>query len=201
MTDEFKAEMLKAMAPLEGWCTPEKACEMADIILEHKPALAVETGIFGGKSAIPIAMALREAGAGVLYGIDPWTKDAALDGRQEAAHIEWWSKVDLEAIYNGFVRAAMELQLGYHLRWLRMTSERVAACFGFNSIDFFHQDSNHSEQVSCREVWMWGPKMKQQSFWVFDDSDWPSTQKAMGIIRKLGFKPVSTQEKYTVFRR
>lgn len=190
------------MQPLEGWCTPEKAIVMADIILEYKPKLVVETGIFGGKSAIPLAMAVRENKDGVLYGIDPWTVDAAIAGEQGTEHVDWWSnKVNLEEIYRGFVRSTMELDLGYYLRWLRMTSDKASKCFHWGSIGLFHQDSNHSEEISCKEAKLFAPLMKRKSFWVFDDSDWCSTQKALGLIEGYGFKATNSDEKYKVFQR
>ena len=202
MTEEFKASMLKAMQPLEGWCWPEKACVMADIVIEHKPDICVETGVFGGKSAIPIAMALREVGnLGVLWAIDPWSKSAALEGLQGVEHIEWWSNVDLEGIYYGFVRSTLALELGYHLRWLRTTSRQASDMFPDRCVDFFHQDSNHSEEVSCAEAKLWAPKLKRKAFWIFDDADWRSTQQAMKLIESYGFKAVNDDEKYRVFQR
>jgi len=202
MTEQFKASILEAMKPLEGWCTPEKACVMADIVLEHKPKLVVETGVFGGKSAIPLAMALRENGSGVFYGIDPWSVEDAIAGEQGPEHVEWWSKkVDLDAIYAGFVKATMDLKLGRHLRWIYASSQQAAKMFPERSIDFFHQDGNHSEEVSCREVKQFAPLLKRKSFWIFDDSDWCSTQKALGLIEGYGFKAINADEKYKVFQR
>ncbi len=202
MTEQFKHQILAAMKPLEGWCTPEKACVMADLVLEHKPKLVVETGIFGGKSAIPLAMALRETGSGVIYGIDPWSVEDAIAGEQGPEHVEWWSKkVDLDAIYAGFVKSTMNLNLGKYLRWIYANSTQAAKMFPERSIDFFHQDSNHSEQISCAEAKLWAPLMKRKSFWVFDDSDWCSTQKALGLIEGYGFKAINSDEKYKVFQR
>jgi hypothetical protein len=202
MTDEFKAKILAAMAPLEGWCTLEKAIAMADIILEHKPSVVVETGIFGGKSIIPLAMAVREVGCGLVYGIDPWTKEAALEGQQEEAHIDWWgSKVDLEAIYLGFVKSTLELGLGYHLRWLRMSNAKASRLFSQYSINFFHQDSNHAADVSLRDAKRWAPLLKKKSFWVVDDCDWASVQPTLEFIKESGFISFNENTKYKIFRR
>lgn len=201
MTDDFKRSIVSAMTPLEGWCTLEKAFSMAEIILETKPKLVVETGVFGGKSAIPIAMALREAGQGVLYAIDPWSVEAATEGDVGIEHFVWWSKVDLEVIYAGFVKATMALDLGKELRWIRAKSDSACKMFHRRSIDLFHQDSNHSEKVSCREAKMWAPLLKKKSTWVFDDADWPSTQKAIGLIESFGFTKVNQDDKYRIFQR
>ena len=46
----------------------------------ERPKVIVELGIFGGRSLLPQALQLRDNGdGGIIYGIDPWTKAAALD--------------------------------------------------------------------------------------------------------------------------
>ena len=55
-----KSTALQAMKELEGWCTDNKASILIDLILESKPTIIVEIGVFGGKSLVPMAFALKE---------------------------------------------------------------------------------------------------------------------------------------------
>jgi hypothetical protein len=53
---------------------------MAALIRREKPSVVVEIGVFGGRSLVPQALALRENKQGVVYGIDPYTAAAATEG-------------------------------------------------------------------------------------------------------------------------
>ena len=55
-----------------GWCTPEKAAAMVEIIADDRPRIVVEIGVFAGRSLGVIGMALRENGVMArAYGLDP----------------------------------------------------------------------------------------------------------------------------------
>ena len=116
---------IERMIPaLPGWCTVEKAHSLAKLIVERKPQLAVEIGIFGGRSLFAQAMALRSNGSGIIYGIDPFEKEAALEGEKDPGNINWWTNsVDLEKIYVGFINAALGYDLTKECRWVRGRSE------------------------------------------------------------------------------
>lgn len=187
---------------MEGWCTPEKASILAELILARQPRLLVEIGVFGGKSLIPMALCLREIGEGISIGIDPWELDAAIEGDNGPEHNEWWSKnVDLERIHVGFVKKVLELELTKQCRWLRARSERAVCLFDDESIDFLHLDGNHSELASCRDVALWEPKMKENSVWVLDDSNWQTQSKAVEMIKAAGWKTFYDCTTYQVLER
>lgn len=179
----------------------EKAEVLAGLVIDHRPMLAVESGVFGGRSLFAIALAMKENGMGLVWGIDPWTVDAAIEGGVGKENEAWWtSNVNLEDIYKGFVSACCELGLLRECRWIRAKSDQVACIFEDESIDLLHCDSNHSELVSCREVQTWCGKIKPGGFWVVDDTDWTTQSKALTMIRELGFEPVTKAETFTVFR-
>jgi hypothetical protein len=72
--EELKAKISQALPFLEGWCSKEKACAFIDLVLQEKPQTCVEIGVFGGKSLLPVAMALKSLGQGIVIGVDPWDK-------------------------------------------------------------------------------------------------------------------------------
>jgi hypothetical protein len=184
MSPEFKERMIASL-PIEGWCTEAKAEVLCDTLFLHAPSVCVEIGVFGGRSLVPQALALKELGGPRhILGIDPWKLDAALEGDIGKDNEKWWTEnVNLESIYRGFVESVLKNDLTDYCRWFRGRSEQAVRLFDDKSVDWLHQDSNHSEMVSCRDVDLWAPKMAKKSVWIMDDSDWPSQAKAIAKIR------------------
>lgn len=53
-----------------GGSQPEENKKLADLVLEEKPSIVIETGVFTGSSTVIILEALKQLGKGVLYSID-----------------------------------------------------------------------------------------------------------------------------------
>lgn len=207
ITDRLKHELsemlsLKRRPIIEGWTTQEKAEVLAGLIIDHRPQLLVEVGIFGGRSLFAQAMALRENGMGIIWGIDPWSLDAALEGDIGEENVRWWSSnMKLEDIYEGFIKAVMELKLLKECRWIRERGEVACKLFNKQTIELCHLDANHSEFCSCRDVQIWHPKIKPGGFLVMDDTDWTTQSKALKIVDGFGYKEVMKTMTFTVFRK
>jgi len=167
----------------EGWTTPERGIEMAELVLETKPETIVEIGCFGARSTIAMALALRENGKGKIYTIDPWKKEAALEGENQANQA-WWNSVDLHDIHKKAMEAIWRNGLDEYVTVIRNTSQAVAPLFDDFSCNLLVLDGNHSEVASCRDVELYLSKLKYNSPLWFDDSDWPSTQKALKMIEE-----------------
>lgn len=169
-----------------GWAWEEKCLKLAAHASVGDVNLVVEIGVFGGRSLVPMALALRWRNCGIAYGIDPWRKDFALEGMDQvadAAHIDWWShKVDLDAIYRTAQRDIYDNGLSRRCVLLRMTSQEAAPLFSPREIDLLHIDGQHTELVSCRDVTTWVPLVRQGGIICFDDTNWASTQKAVGML-------------------
>lgn len=201
-------EIQLAIEGMEGWCSLDKAVDLADWVFRAKPAIAVELGVFGGKSLVPIALALRHIGDrlygkdGVVYGVDPWHVGPALEGDNGKENDDWWrNKVNLHDIHRLCMESLWKQNLDTHAVILRTTGEMAAPMFRDGSVGFLHQDSNHSELVSCRQVKLWAPKLTQKAHWILDDADWPSQAAAIRLIEELGFERIGGTDKYFVFRR
>lgn len=187
---------------MEGWCTRAKATALAETVLREKPSVAVEIGVFGGRSLFALALAMKENGHGVAWGIDPWTVESALEGDTGPENEDWWkNKVNLEEIYIGFVEAALEFELTFNCRWIRERSEVAVSMWPDKSIDFLHLDSNHSELVSCRDVDLWAPKMAKNAIWAMDDTDWPPQMGALKKIHAHGFSLTVDGGTYQILKR
>lgn len=166
--------------PLPGWTSPERGVEMAELILERKPKVCVEIGVFGGRSLLPQAMALHHLGQGHVYGIDPWRKEAAIEG-ENPANQDWWSNhVELDDIHKIAVKTIWGRNLEHRCTIIRSESQHVIELFP--EIDLLTIDGNHSEIASCRDVELYMPRVVKGGMIACDDLDWPSTQKAKQMI-------------------
>jgi hypothetical protein len=174
----------------------------------------VEIGVFGGRSLLPMALAVRElkrsqeAGGrrqesgdrsqesaeiphsafriphyeGRVYGIDPWTKAAALEGVNDEANDKWWASLDLGAIYAAAADEIARQKVSEEVFLLKLTS--VEAVPLFRKIDFLHVDGNHSELASCRDVDLYLPKVPEGGTVWMDDTNWATTQKAVRRVEE-----------------
>lgn len=181
MNTNLRETILTELLLMEGWVTPERGVEMADLILETKPTMVVEIGVFGGRSLLAQGLALKANGQGRIYGIDAWKPEAALEGENEANR-DWWTKnVDLHQIHRLAVEAIWKHGLDEYAVLLRCPSQFCAELFA-QGIDILFIDGNHSEPASCRDVVLYLPHVRPGGYVWFDDCDWSSTQKALGLM-------------------
>jgi hypothetical protein len=126
-------------------------------------------------------MAAQQNGLGIVVGIDPWTKNAVLEGDNDEANADWWTnKINLSAIAMGCWQAIEDEGLNERVVIVRAQAHLVADYF--RDIDILEIDGNHSELSSCRDVSLYLPRVKAGGFVWMDDSDWPTTQKAVAML-------------------
>jgi predicted O-methyltransferase YrrM len=153
---------------IEGWCTVEKAFDLAASVLTIRPEVCVEVGVFGGSSLIPIALALRAVGRGQVIGIDPWMAEESVKGMVDQRDIDWWFTLDHESIYRGFMQAVVAEGVSNQVVVFRQTSD---ACEPPKVIDFLHCDGNHGEQA-FRDTKRYGSKVRVGGLIFLDDLSW-----------------------------
>jgi predicted O-methyltransferase YrrM len=172
---------------IHGWCTVEKANKLIDLVISNKPSLVVELGVFGGKSLLPFALACKiNNNNSKVIGIDSWTVDASLEGKNDIENDKWWSKINYNEMQK-YTETIMKLnQVDSIVELWKFKSIDVIDKFENNSIDILHQDSNHSEEISTKEVEYYFDKVKHGGFWVFDDINWSTTQKAQQMLLEKG---------------
>lgn len=162
----------KILPEIQGWCTPEKAEKFIELIGKIKPDLCLEIGVFGGSSFIPQALALKENNKGMLYGIDPWRNDAALEEMIHDDHKKWWSNLNLESVYNHCTKNIQKFKVENFCTLIRDKAENVVDQFADESIDILHIDGNHSEALSFKDATLYLPKVKVGGYIMFDDIWW-----------------------------
>jgi len=156
-----------------GWCSEEKSLSFLDLVLETKPKLCVEIGVFGGASLVPVICALKFLKAGIVIGIDPWDVSECirhLDMLEDKEHIEWWSKLKMRDIYYNFIDKLILYDLEEHCKLILKTSQEAA--FDITSpIDILHIDGHRSEKVTMQDVKIYFPKVSPGGYiWLGDAS-------------------------------
>ena len=184
---ELLEEIRAAVEPLPGWTSVARCREMADAIFETRPRLAVELGVFGGRSLVAQALAMRHLNllhghGGTVVGIDPWRREDAQENENEANR-QWWGTVDLDRIHRTAMQALWSRDLHPHCVVMRSASQHAAVIFG--GVNMLFIDANHSEEASLRDVETWVPKVTAGGYIFADDADWPSTARAYARLREM----------------
>lgn len=193
----------------EGWLTPERGIEMADLIIQVRPKVVVEIGVFGARSLVAQALALKENGFGKIYGIDPWKLEMAIEGENEANR-EWWTKnVNLHNIHNGAMGLIWAHGLDEHAIVIRAPSHFASMLFSGDDvmavrqeIDIANIDGCHSEIASCRDVELYLPCVRRGGYIWMDDCDWPSTKRAQQLLeRECATMKTSPDGHYKLYKK
>jgi cephalosporin hydroxylase len=181
--EEMKKTVCHAMMGIHGWATKEKGTEFIDLVLQVKPDICVEIGVFGGRSILPVAAALKHLKKGIVVGIDPWDRNEILpyfDPIEDQPHIEWWSKINLEAIYYSYLNLLSQFELQNYVVTLKTTS--ALASFAIESIDILYIDGNHNEKTSLMDVMLYLPKVRPGGYIWFNDSLWADLQSSVDFL-------------------
>lgn len=182
---ELATQIADSQKRLEGWCRDEKAIWLASLVLDRGIRIALEIGIFGGRSLLPVAFAMKHVGAGVVYGVEPWSQEVASEvdsPDRTPADREWWSKVNFGHMKRSFLEYICRNDLAEFVRIIEVPSDIARLMFSAppyrRSIDLMHIDGAHDEQQALRDVTFWTDVVADNGYVVLDDTTWPSVQKA-----------------------
>src|SRR5690348_11550419 len=132
---------------LPGWCSHSKAQRLYELTIRERPVRSIELGVFGGRSLLPIALAHWTLNLGKVIGVDPWTAAAALEGTNAPENDKWWSEVrigDVEASARAMLARIVPQDF-----WTIAKQSSLAQTEHPIKYNLMHQDSNHSEEISC----------------------------------------------------
>lgn len=180
---ELKETVLDNRQEIYGWCSAEKALNIIDLVLEVKPQVYVEIGVFSGASLYPAASALKFLGTGVAIGIDPWDKIECiryLDPDKDKADLKWWAHQNMDHIYFGFLSVLRQFELEKSCVIFRATSKKAASVIG--TIDILYIDGNHNEKVATEDVKLYLPKVRPGGYIWLNDASWHSLREALKLL-------------------
>lgn len=192
--------ILRSLIPkIPGWLSADRAVEMYRLVREHRPAIAVEIGVFGGRSLIANAVGLKDNCYGKIYGIDPWKNSDCLEGQHHERDSAWWSRVDLHDIHRQCMEYLWRFELDDYVTIIRSTSQKCVKIIP-NGIGMLYIDGNHSELTSCRDVELYVPKVNIGGYIWMDDCDWPTTKKAQALMDQRA-ELVQDSGSYRLYRK
>ncbi len=181
--DAMKAHVCNILPTLDGWCTKERALNFIDLVLEVKPEVYVEIGVFGGSSFFPVASALKHLQHGIIIGIDPWDKLECIkhfDPIHEQENLQWWGSLNLNYIHYSFLNLLKTHKLEKYSKIIRETSEEAIS--QIDTIDILYIDGNHSEECSIQDVNLYLPKVRQGGYIWMNDTLWEQRQIAVDLL-------------------
>jgi hypothetical protein len=199
VSPQFVAQQIAYLVPtLEGWSTAGKNIEFANIILEDQPTVALEIGVFGGRTLLSIALAMKAVGHGVCVGIDPWSPAESVKGMDDVNR-DWWGKLDHEKIYQGCVQAVETWNLKDHVSIIRARSDDVTPDY---EIGLLIVDGNHGPQ-SIRDVARYVPFVPVGGWVYLDDLDWTggAVRQAEQDLLRMGFDFVRRSDEGAFYKR
>ncbi len=141
----------------------------------------VEAGVYGGRSLLAVALALRDCDGGYALGIDPYSLDAATEGETDPEHLRWWRDGSglpeaMQACEEAIVRHGLSRWCGL----LRSPFEAAINVVNCN-LSLVHVDGNHTAAVAMRDVRAAVSGLAHRGVLVLDDTDgdrWPGVQPA-----------------------
>lgn len=198
--DEVLAVIETVIPTMNGWCPVPKAKRLARLCADKPVRVGVELGVFAGRSLIAMAFGCSVNGFGHVEGVDPYDKRASLEGANDSANDDWWRSLDYDVIMREAIGAIARHELGPYVSVVRARSLDVVGRYADASVDVIHQDSNHSEEISCAEVRAFAPKVAPGGFWVMDDINWSTTKRAQELLAEIGFRRIEEYESWAIFQ-
>jgi predicted O-methyltransferase YrrM len=161
-------EMLDLNPKLDGWAEAPKAITLFNLVLAHRPITIVEVGVFGGRSAIPMMMACKLNGRGIVHCIDPWSPEASKEGQVTTVDKDWWGGLNHEIVYQKFLDHVKKAGLEAQCVVYRMKSAEFDPP---ERIDIFHCDGNHGPDA-VEDTLKYASRVPEGGYVILDDCNW-----------------------------
>jgi hypothetical protein len=186
LADAIAAAMMDVPVDFGGGCSVLKGLVLASLIVDRQMTLAVEIGVYRGRSLVPQALAFKALGAGRAVGIDPYcAAEARQTDNHEAAHdsLETYAlETDWDGVYLEMRDRLVLLGVADRCELRRSTSHAAAASFEDGSVDMLHIDGNHDLAAVADDLRCYLPKLKRNALLVMDDASWRAIRPALDTL-------------------
>lgn len=168
----------ESFTKVPGWASPEKQEYLYLAALACHADTAVEVGVYGGRTLLPIAQAMCDRGRGTVWGIDPYSAEiAAEDPDLVRGNVEW-TQESIDAALEALYREILEHHLVPHVRLINFRSCDAWPVVGEFEIDLLHIDGNHLEPVVTLDCDLWVPRVREGGLIVMDDTNFSGVAAA-----------------------
>lgn len=168
-----------------GWCSVEKGLTLAFLVAAIRPTNTVEIGVWCGRSLIPLALAHKHIGHGIVWAIDSWNADASKVGQDEA-NSKWWE--DQKNHDWAKDECLKNIQTYGVERVVYVIQKQSNDVEPIENVSLLHIDGNHSDQANT-DVIRFAPKVSSGGVVVLDDLNWSGdgVRKAERSLFDMGF--------------
>jgi hypothetical protein len=171
---------------LDGWCTAERACEYAAMIVGLRLDLTVCLGVWGGRDVLAMALAHEAIGLGRVLAVDAWRAADSVEG-QSPANQEWWASQEMhERVYQRFLQTVREQNMGGFVEVHRARTRDVTPPDG---IGLLIVDGNHGPEA-LHDIQTWSTHVRPGGIVYCDDVSWDggSVQAGVDWLETQGFR-------------
>jgi hypothetical protein len=171
-----------------GGCSVLKAVLFAELIVELGLHTTVDIGVYRGRSFFPQALAHHSLRNGIVYGIDPFSKQAALqnDTPELLKQLDrFLQNTDFDDLFDSVNAKIDRLCLRENATILRTTSSEAAKEFHASSreFDFIHIDGNHDIDAVVNDLKLFMPLLSKRGVLVMDDVSWRAIRPAVELAQ------------------
>lgn len=186
LREDFLASLLAYAIPLYGECLLEKIYALCAIFCDAPKGDVIEIGSFFGKSAYVLNRLAAYFNTGLTISVDPWNMEDTIQ-KESPDNIQALSRVwDWDIVFQGFL---LTMQ-GIHtppFNYIRKASVQAYEQYSQSSfiesnqfgrtpvaghIAVLHIDGNHDEQAVWDDLNLWGSKVVDGGWIIFDDYTW-----------------------------
>lgn len=180
------ADIASLLANVTGSCHADKAHWLSQLVVDRRPRVIGEIGVFGGRSLLPMALAAESIPGAVVYAIDAWQPHLADTDWADDESDAWWARSDLAEIKQSFLSLVVECGLAAVVKIFEMPAAQAKASFKALpdfAFDLLHIDGSHAEGQPLVDVKAWLPLIAPDGIIVLDGIDAETTLKARDYLR------------------
>lgn len=199
MSRHIFSELESLIPTLDGWCTIDRACELAALVVGTKPQTTALLGTWGGRDTFALAMGHRYNGFGKVVCCDPYEAAASVEGQGEK-DAAWWSNQQMhDVVHQRFLDNIERLGL---TQWIEFHKKRAAEVMPPSHIGVLVVDGNHGPE-SIADVKRWAPHVPVGSWVYADDINWSggAVKEAVARLLKMGFVQRHERDTGAFFQR
>lgn len=194
LANEIELVLNQIPGDFGGGCSLSKATLMAWLILHSRINASIDIGVYRGRSFIPQAIAHKFKKSGIVYGIDPYTKDDAAekDNLELQPQIdEFVKKTDFGQIYDDVKALQKQFGVSRFSSLVRKTSSAALSDYIKNSLKFglIHIDGNHDLKIVLDDLKKSHSLLDDGGYLIIDDISWNSVRPAVDMAtNELGMR-------------
>lgn len=184
---------------IEGWCSVERASDLASLIVGTKPELSVCIGVWGGRDTFACALAHKYNNFGKVIGVDPWLSKISIDDQRNENEKFWGKQEFHDLVYNQFLENLKKLNVNDYIHILKNSSNDVESP---REIGLLIVDGNHGSQA-IRDVNKFAINVNLGGFCYMDDINWDGGNviQAIKVLESIGFEKIYNRDTGAFFQR